>query len=315
MKRKIALVMVGMMLMAGCNEADSTESGTVSNEDVSKGSNDAETESKEVLIDVADIDWHVEPGIIDGDRRIVFWYTNNTDYDIIDLEMKFKLKDGLNENESIQLIIDKYSETIKKGFQDRKDKNDIDVKNIMTAEFHKTVKKGESSEKDGCNVFGSAVYVIDESVYEMTEPDIMTIKYIDDENIYESYYDFKSKETTNGNVRKMSTSQLREYGIKEQIEIKKLIPEIDFGNIDTEENDRIIVNNCTEEQFKAYAEKCKSAGWSLTNEEQSDEEDYTHLQYWFKSSDGLYELIISREESKKYDSKRCWISIKDSYGV
>ena len=61
------------------------------------GEGEAKAQASAPSIDLSQIDWTVEPGIVDGYRTVTFGYTNNTDYEIVDFDLEFRVKDEREE--------------------------------------------------------------------------------------------------------------------------------------------------------------------------------------------------------------------------
>lgn len=89
MKKKILL---GLVLVLCCLTGCGSNSGN------SKNSND----NSPPEIKMSDIDWNIKSGIIDGQRRIVFSYTNNTDYTIGDIELDFQRKASTTDDDMLK---------------------------------------------------------------------------------------------------------------------------------------------------------------------------------------------------------------------
>lgn len=65
--------------ISGCGSGESTSS--------------AGSSVKKVKINIEDIAWNVDEGIVDGDRYVLLDYTNNTKYTLTDFEITFKRKE------------------------------------------------------------------------------------------------------------------------------------------------------------------------------------------------------------------------------
>jgi len=322
--KKLILGVIAIMAMAGCsdknnvsgiNTENAADTNTAANTDVKKTE-----DSSDMPIQIKDIDWEVEQAIIDGKRIFAVKYTNNSNYNISYLNIEFTQKDGVKQEE------------INKVFDGDNFKNNLNkdhfkqIKYVINSEYRagdyisgtnrKKVLKPNESEKTELYFFQNNLLTVKEDYeYEIVRPNIMTIKYINNNNEYTLYYDFKNDKLDAGEVYELSKTELRDYGLLEHLKIRDLIPpELNFGNISSEENNRIVINNCTEEQVKEYAEKCKSMnGWILTNEENTEGESYSGFHYYFKTSDtdDNYTLSISFETYKDGRKPRCFISLSD----
>ena len=57
-------------------------------------------------INIEDISWKVDEGIVDGDRYVLLNYTNNTQYTITNFELTFKEKTSVTEEEKANFYSD-----------------------------------------------------------------------------------------------------------------------------------------------------------------------------------------------------------------
>ena len=101
----INIIMIcALVALAGCGAGSG--SGSESGEEA----NQAASDSAAPAFDLSQIDWTVESGIIDGYRVVVFGYTNNTDYEVVDFDLRFKVKDDVTDDQ-----LEQYSELKKKA--------------------------------------------------------------------------------------------------------------------------------------------------------------------------------------------------------
>ena len=98
-------------------------------------------------INITDISWNVDEGIVDGDRYVLLNYTNNTQYTITSLEITFKEKTDITEDEK---------ETFYSDIQQKFEVGDEDMETIksrpisMHAETDRVVNPGESVSNINC---------------------------------------------------------------------------------------------------------------------------------------------------------------------
>ncbi len=57
-------------------------------------------------INIEDISWSVDEGIVDGDRYVLLNYANNTEYTITDFEITFKEKGDISDEEKANFYSD-----------------------------------------------------------------------------------------------------------------------------------------------------------------------------------------------------------------
>lgn len=141
-------------------------------------------------INIKDIAWNVDEGIVGGERYVLLSYTNDTQYTITNFEITFNEKDGITEEEKS----DFYSDIQKKFELSDEDMDDLKSRSIsMHAETDRVVKPGESISNVNCYYYGGSFYLKDINHYNLVEPDIATIKYLEEDKIFTVYYDYGSK--------------------------------------------------------------------------------------------------------------------------
>lgn len=151
------------------------------------GGDDVKASSGKPSVDLSQIDWTVESGVIDGNHVVTFGYTNNTDYEVVDFDLEFKVKDDVT-NEQLE----GYSELKEKASDMDHDIGEITISAIT----HKCVAPGASIDGCACNLDGTIEYYTDFDSYEVFEPDIMTAVIASGDKLYVAYYDFASGKTT-----------------------------------------------------------------------------------------------------------------------
>lgn len=141
-------------------------------------------------INIADIAWSVDEGIVDGEHYILLDYTNSTPYTIVDFKITFKEKSGITEEEKSTF----YSDIQKKFNASDEDMEELKERTIsMYAETGRVVNPDESVSNVNCYYYGGSYYLKDISHFNLVEPDIATIKYIEEDEIFTTYYDYNSK--------------------------------------------------------------------------------------------------------------------------
>ena len=70
------------------------------------GSNETNSGATKGKINIEDIAWNIDEGIVDGDRYVLLSYTNNTEYTITDFKITFKEKAGITEEEKSDFCAD-----------------------------------------------------------------------------------------------------------------------------------------------------------------------------------------------------------------
>lgn len=209
-------------------------------------------------VDLSQIDWAVESGIIDGERTVVFGYTNNTDYEIVDFDLEFKVKDNVT-NEQLEA----YSELKEKAEDMDHDIGEITVSAIT----HKCVASGESVDGLACNLDGTIEYYCDFNSFEMFEPDMLTTVVASDGKLYMAYYDFVSSKTTMGD-------DVEDAYTWSDSELAKAVPKPDvrYLAVTYDEDDYLSAEafDVSEDAYKAYIEACKDKGFDQDIDEYDD---------------------------------------------
>lgn len=225
-------------------------------------------------IKIEDIDWKVKEGFSDfGNRILLLDYKNNSDYTIVEFQIKFTLKKDIT-NKQLSVLDD-----VKKQYNWSNDY----AKNVyISASNQKFCEPGKEikSIRVGFNNTYQSVSSMDQ--YNLTEPDMLSLIIMKDDKLYLNYYDFKSK----------SYSQNEKSGIDaftwSEGELAKLIekPDVKIGQVNDDSDDRFAFTcyGVSDEYFKEYIEKCKSKGFTVDS-------DSSEIRYEAKNSDG-YKLSL-----------------------
>lgn len=222
----------------------------------SKTTNNPSSNTAKEKINIEDISWNVDEGIVDGDRYVLLNYTNNTQYTITNFELTFTEKTGVTEEEKVKF----YSDIQEKFEASDEDMEDIKSRLIsMHAETDRVVNPSESASNINCYYSGS-FYLKDINHYNLVEPDIATIKYIDEDKIFTVYYDYGSK--------KYSAESETEIAYQwSQTDLGSKIPKPDVKVVESGRDDEIIfmfdAYGLSLEQFNAYVEECKGLGYTV----------------------------------------------------
>lgn len=228
---------------AGCGSSETT--------------NDTGSSAAKGKINIEDISWKVDEGIVDGERYVLLNYTNNTQYTLTNFELTFKEKAGITEEEKENF----YSDIQEKFEASDEDMEDIKSQPIsMHAETDRVVNPGESVSNINCYYYGGSFYLKDINHYNLVEPDIATIKYIDEDKIFTIYYDYASK--------KYSAEADTEIAYQwSQTDLGSKIPKPDVKVVESGRDDESIfmfdAYGLSLEQFNAYVEKCKELGYTI----------------------------------------------------
>ena len=253
------LALVMGIAMTGCGSGSGSDSGSDGGSPAPAG---------KPSVDLSQIEWNVESGIVDGVRAVVFGYTNNTDYEIVDFDLEFKVKDDVT-NEQLEA-----SSELKEKASDM----DHDIGEMtFSAITHKCVAPGESVENCVCNLDGTIQYYTDFDSYELFEPDMMTAVLASDGKVYAAYYDFASGKTTIGDESEDA------YTWPDSAIAKALPkPDVRYLMVSMEDEDYLSLEayGVSKDTFEAYVAACKENGF----DQDVDEYDGN---YTAKNADGI----------------------------
>ena len=244
-----ALAMMMGIAMTGCGSGSGSDAGSDGGSPSPAG---------KPSVDLSQIEWNVESGIVDGIRAVVFGYTNNTDYEIVDFDLEFKVKEGVT-NEQLEA-----SSELKEKASDM----DHDIGEMtFSAITHKCVAPGESVENCVCNLDGTIQYYTDFDSYELFEPDMLTAVVASDGKVYVAYYDFASGKTTMGD-------ESEDVYTWPDSAITKALPKPDvrYLMVSMENEDYLSLEafGVSKDTFEAYVAACKEKGFDQDVDEDDD---------------------------------------------
>ena len=247
----LATVLLSCTLLTGCSSSNESNSSTGSS-----ASNGKQEPQKGIKIE--QIDWSAKAGVVDGDRRYLFSCTNNSDYRIAHVEMTWSIKSDVTAEqfkETFSRIMDHASDEEKDEFTDSKIKGFS-----LSAETPYLLEPGATSKSDPITV--GYLYLENEEEYNLFEPDIMTIEYVDGDELTTQYYDFKSN-------RYSTESESEElYGWPSN-DWTKLVPEpkgLLITEVDEDEAEfEVRAIGVTPEQVQSYVKECKAMGFNIVD--------------------------------------------------
>lgn len=257
------------VVVTGCS-GKSIQNGSAAAEDVEE-SKSGLPEKDAIKID--DIDWSVDDGIDDGSRRVMFTFTNNSDYPIASL----KLESTIREDASSEEIQAAYDYIIEQGST----KDDV-RSSTFTCESTYVVEPGDTSNPDACGFRG--YYVVDLKQYELTEPDLLTIQYLYGDDLYTEYFDFKS-ESYSMDSEVIDTKQWSDSDLAALLPQPEKLLVTDTMDIPSQFSFDTV--STTQDEFNAYVEECKEKGFTANPVATEDT-------YYADSEDGLYHLDLIR---------------------
>lgn len=282
------------IVFGGCSDNGAPQASTGSEGVASQTSDDSsavsqtkQPEKKRETIKIDDIAWNVDQGIVDGEKYVLLDYTNNSKYTVTDFEMTFKEKGSVTEEDKENF----YNEIKDKFSMSDDDISELKQRDIsMHAETEKIVEPGESAKNINCYYYSGIYYLKDINHFNLVEPDVATIKYINDNKIYTSYYDFSTKKySEDENTEEAyywTTSELGTKIPKPDVKVvKKYIS-------DNENSFGFEAYGLSLDQFNEYVDKCKQLGFTV------DESSYEGY-YSADDKDG-YNVYLSYKEDDDY---------------
>lgn len=192
-------------------------------------------------IKVDEVEWTIEEGIEDGDRVMTFSYENDSDYTIVSVELAMVIDEEAT------------SEEIEAAFPEDLEGHTVEElreqQGMLEAEG--IVEPGAASEPAEANLTAEQ--------RDLVVPDMLTVRFLSDGKLYEEYYDFRA------DVYDQSSEviDVEQWG---EGELASLLPEPEGLLVDdiTESETLFTFSTVgtTQEDFDAYVEACKEAGFT-----------------------------------------------------
>ena len=194
----------------------------------------------------------------------------------------------------------KFYDEIQKNFKfNEEDVNELKQKEIsMHAETNRLIDAGQTVDKINCYYFGGSYYLKDINHLKLCEPDIATIKYIDDGKIHTMYYDY-ANDSYSYDDEIIPSNQWTKRAIGQKI------PKLDSKCIiaDTDEDDefKFEAYGFTIDEFNEYVDKCKKLGYivdelSFDNSYSADNTDGYNVDLDFEEKDCAIRVTIQSPE-------------------
>ena len=192
-------------------------------------------------IKVDEVEWAIEEGIEDGDRVMTFSYENGSDYTIVSVELAMVIDEEAT------------SEEIEAAFPEDLEGHTVEElreqQGMLEAEG--IVEPGAASEPAEANLTAEQ--------RDLVVPDMLTVRFLSDGKLYEEYYDFRS----DAYDQSSEVIDVEQWG---EGELASLLPEPDGLLVDdiTESETLFTFSTIgtTQEDFDAYVEACKEAGFT-----------------------------------------------------
>lgn len=259
------LCMMCVLGMSGCGNNKSSKG--------SKGSTNEEFGKQDLSI--KDFEWETEKTYIDGEKCYAMTLTNNSDYDIIGVEIDYKVKSSASDDDL--KAFDDFMEEHGDWFDEDDTKHDITL--IGTRE--KLVKKGEKINQVALAIGMDTRYwynIPNETQFNLMEPKTLQLGVIDNQKVLHlAYYDFGEKTWTLDET----TKKVKSWP-KNDLAQKIPEPNSDYYVVTSDDDSEDIdftIYGTTKDYYKEYLKQVKDAGFT-----EDDGESDTY--YSAKDKDG-----------------------------
>lgn len=248
MRKGLAVVaaIVVALCLAGCAGGEGVNAGSSGDGVSILGAAPGKADS----IKVEEIDWSVEEGLVNGTRCVAFSYTNNTSFTVMEVEVRFDLREGLTDEELS--VFDPVFEN--PYWSTPAEKMYIIGASRVMAE------PGEAPSAAACSLCGTFTYVTDPAQYELMEPSVMTVTYLGgDGRLYVEHYDYltgKYSLSSNSGMQAVSwsTSELSSH-------LPALSAPVLVVTWDDENLFSFNAAGVDRTTYEAYLQACKDAGF------------------------------------------------------
>ncbi len=235
----------------------------------------------------SNIEWEVKNALVDGDRRAVFCYTNNSEFDIVELDLRMKMKEDVTEDEIAS----------HEQLKEKSEAMDHELKYLtIDVITNKYVKPGETAENLSIGLDGTVEIFTGYEAYDLFEPDSMTIYYVANNTIYSATYDYVNEETIYNSTAKQAFTW-------SDSELAKKLPKPDSPVVtvdwDDEDHFSASIFASDHDAFVKYAEACKAAGFDADIDDELDwwwtakDKDGCELSLQFMEEDGYISLGLN----------------------
>lgn len=209
------------------------------------------------MISMDDIPWSVEEGIVDGDRYMLVSYTNQSPFVITEFSLQFTQKDTVTEEQKTAFL-----DELQQNFEFDDALMDMfrDDPIAMHTDTTKIVEPGQTMAQDYCYYYAGLYYVKNAAHYDLVQPDIATVRYIQNNQLCTVSYDFRSGKYTM-DPELQEAVQWSETPLGDRIP-KPDAPVIEVG-IDNESVFSFEAYGVSLDEFDAYVEQCQTLGYTV----------------------------------------------------
>lgn len=251
MKRKFAMAACAAfaaITLAGCSDGGSAT-----------GSNSSAQQSG---VNIEDLAWSVEEGIDNEDRCVLMSLTNNSNKTIVEFNLNFAHKADVTEEqvESFFSDIQSITKSSDETMSNVREMSDEQGGVLMYANNKVVLEPGESVSGTRCYYYVVSWPAKNIDHYNLMEPDIASIRYIDGEEVKTVLYDFKTKKYTVDQDTELAY-QWPSTSLGDSFpKVEAPVVEIDAEN---EEGFSITAYGMSESDFNSYVDTCKEAGFTV----------------------------------------------------
>lgn len=268
-------------LLIGCNGNSGENTQSTTNE---------YSEPKTPPIDAIKIDQvpYSIANVVDGRlRRVGLTYTNSSEYCIVSYDLSYKMDSEATYEEVAPAYqsAEEQDPWLTKYFEEKGE----DQLNTITgyARINTATYPGETSEADFAGVLGR--YMTNTAQFDYLRPDLLKIKYLNNNRIYTETYDY----TTSSYSLSNDIDEIPEWPDNEFTETLPSPDSLILGSVETAENNFSFETIGTSlEVYKKYISECKEAGFS----KKVDESEYS-ASFEATSNNGKYTVEISLNET------------------
>lgn len=275
------LVISSLFVFGGCGKSSSNN----------KNSNASGASSLQKKLDINEFEWSVGQTKKNGKDIYAFSLTNNSKYELLAVDIKYKTKNGLTQEQLavFDSFLQKHSTYVKDG-QTTADVNMQGKKEVYLAP------------KDMVENIPVALGIGDSYWYdspttqqfELMEPSELQLAVVDGDTLYFAYYDFPSQ------TWKMDSKTV-ELNNWPSNEVGKKVPKLDGHVFKSDSYDvlnkiKIDVYNVTTDEFNEYINKLKESGFT----EEIKEKEYSSILEWeAKDKEGNFVELDYDKENRK----------------
>lgn len=271
----LVVTLIAAFSFTGCGSQDTTGS--------QKQESSVE-DTAEPMPSIDDIQYEMKSGVVDGNRVPVMNITNNSEYDFVEFDVDYKVKEGVTKKQ-----LRKSEDLVEKA----KSMDHKLMEITVSGGTEKVVKAGTSVKNQRCFMDGTIEYFRDVKAIDFFEPDILKVSYVAGDKIYTAYYDYAGEEMSlDGDVVDKCTWP--------DNELAKMIPkpeaEIIAPGYDDEDLFTATVYDADKSEYDAYVKKCREAGFTTVDYKSKNyyyayhkEKKKVKLELqWYESRDQIY---------------------------